>query len=84
MRGTEERSFSGKLTGDGAGKTEPGLVSGSERQQLRESIKRGRRGSNRVALIFLVEEEGEEKGFTTEDTENTEKSDLVDAPRVGA
>ena len=45
-------------------------MDGSERQQLRESIKRGRRGLNRVALIFLVgEKKGEEKGFITEFTE---------------
>ena len=86
MRGTKERSFSGKFAGCGAGKTGPGLTSGSERQQLRESIKRGRRGLNRVALIFL--EDGRSKALTQsaqrKSAEFTEKSESVDGPVVSA
>jgi hypothetical protein len=46
-------------------------VSGDGEQQLRESIKRGRRGLNRVALIFLCgrAKRREKKSFTTEFTE---------------
>jgi hypothetical protein len=69
VKGTKERSFSGKFAGDGTSKTGPGLASGSGKQQLRESIKRGRRGLNRVALIFLGKRRRKDKGFTTEDTE---------------
>jgi hypothetical protein len=60
-------------------------VNGSEKQQLRESIKRGRRGLNRVALIFLVEEK--RKALTqrtqrksTEVTEKSERAFVVAIP----
>src|SRR5579862_6862832 len=61
---TEPRSWKAPKRGasrgysPGAARVKPNrlCVGGDEEQQLRASIKRGRRGLNRVALIFFVEQ----------------------------
>ena len=70
MRGTKKRSFTGKFTGGGAGKTEP-----ASREWRREAAA-SRINQKRATRVkpsrpyFFVEEEG----FTTEHTESTEKN----------
>ena len=70
-----------------AARVKPGRVraSGDGKQQLRESIKRGRRGLNRVALIFCAEA-GRERlyhgGHRGRSAENTEKSSSRAHPKV--
>jgi hypothetical protein len=84
MRGTKKRSFTRKFIGGGAGKTEP-----ASREWRREAAA-SRINQKRATRVkpsrpyFLCVEGREEKGFTTEDTESTEKSDLVDALVVSA
>ena len=66
MRGTKERSFSGKFTGDGAGKTEP---DSSEWKREAAASRINQKRATRVKPSRPYFFGGEEKDFITEFTE---------------
>jgi len=72
VRGTKERSFSGKFTGNGAGKTEPDS-SGWKREAAASRINQKRATRVKPSRPYFFggrkEKRREEKGFTTEFTE---------------